>query len=252
MFSRIRKRLTLTNIVITLALVFAMSGGAYAAGKYLITSTKQISPKVLKALKGKTGPAGTNGVNAKDGAQGPVGAVGSKGDTGGIGETGPAGPKGATGATGPAGTSGTNGTNGAPGATGPTGPTGQTGYVKTLPSGGTETGQWAIVGTAAKAGEPFGYAFSFPIPLGAKIPEANLEIEGLSPMTECPGGVGKPEANPGHFCIFIKPMTNVNFAGGENVQTGNLEAGETGMVLDYTSVAAGKVEVKGTWAVTEK
>ena len=56
----IRKRVTYANVAMTLALVFAMSGGAYAS-KYLITSTKQISPKVLKTLKGaagKTGPAG--------------------------------------------------------------------------------------------------------------------------------------------------------------------------------------------------
>ncbi len=31
MFSMIRKRLTLANVVMTLALVFAMSGGAFAA-----------------------------------------------------------------------------------------------------------------------------------------------------------------------------------------------------------------------------
>ena len=44
-----RGRLSYANVAMTLALVFAMSGGAYAASKYVITSTKQISPKVLKA-----------------------------------------------------------------------------------------------------------------------------------------------------------------------------------------------------------
>jgi hypothetical protein len=91
MFSRIRKRLTFANVAMTLALVFAMSGGAYAAGKYLINSTKQINPKVLKALKGakgvkgeagakgETGPAGTNG---KDGAPGAAGKDGLPGGNG--------------------------------------------------------------------------------------------------------------------------------------------------------------------------
>jgi hypothetical protein len=37
--------------VAALALVFAMSGGAYAASRYVITSTKQISLEVLESLK---------------------------------------------------------------------------------------------------------------------------------------------------------------------------------------------------------
>jgi hypothetical protein len=91
MFSRIRKHLTYANVAMTLALVFAMSGGAYAASKYVITSTKQISPKVLKSFKG---------VNDKTGAKGAAG---------------PAGAAGATGPTGPAGKDGANGANGAKG-----------------------------------------------------------------------------------------------------------------------------------------
>ena len=43
--------MTYANVAATLALVFAMSGGAPAANHYLITSTNQISPKVLKELK---------------------------------------------------------------------------------------------------------------------------------------------------------------------------------------------------------
>jgi hypothetical protein len=67
MFSWIRRRLTYANVAMTLALVFAMTGGAYAAKHYLITSTGQISPKVLKQLKGSRGPAGPSG---KQGAAG--------------------------------------------------------------------------------------------------------------------------------------------------------------------------------------
>jgi hypothetical protein len=43
-------RLSYANVVATLALVRAMSGGAIAATHYLITSTKQISPRGLKKL----------------------------------------------------------------------------------------------------------------------------------------------------------------------------------------------------------
>ena len=97
MVSRIRKRVTYANVALTLALVFAMTGGAYAAGKYLITSTKQIKPNVLAQLKGKVGSPGAPGVN---GAKGETGPAGAKGESGPKGETGPAGPKGETGGTG--------------------------------------------------------------------------------------------------------------------------------------------------------
>lgn len=65
------------------ALAVAIGGGtAFAGVHYIITSTKQIKPSVLKALrkagpagpqgaqgpKGDTGSAGTNGTNGKDGA----------------------------------------------------------------------------------------------------------------------------------------------------------------------------------------
>jgi hypothetical protein len=90
--------MTYANVVATLALVFAMAGGAAAATHYLITSTKQISPKVLKELKkpgergatgpagaagpaGPTGAAGANGTNGAPGTEGKTGAQGEKGDT---------------------------------------------------------------------------------------------------------------------------------------------------------------------------
>ena len=79
MLSFARRRLTYANVAMTVALVLAMSGGAFAAGKFLITSTKQISPKVLKSLQGKAGPAGAVG------AQGPAGPAGLSGRRGPLG-----------------------------------------------------------------------------------------------------------------------------------------------------------------------
>jgi hypothetical protein len=75
-----RRHLTYANVTATLALVFAMSGGALAANHYLIHSTKQISPKVLKALRGKAGPKGSTG------ATGPTGATGAGGKEGAVGK----------------------------------------------------------------------------------------------------------------------------------------------------------------------
>ena len=74
-----RRRLSYANVVATLALIFAMSGGALAANHYLIKSTSQISPKVLKKLKGNTGPAGPQG---KEGAPSKEGAPGQNGGEG--------------------------------------------------------------------------------------------------------------------------------------------------------------------------
>jgi hypothetical protein len=89
-----RRRPTYAAVAATLALVLAMSGGAVASS-FIITSTKQIKPSVLKKLKGNRG---------KTGPVGPAGATGARGVAGATG------PKGATGSTGPAGAPNPNAT----------------------------------------------------------------------------------------------------------------------------------------------
>jgi hypothetical protein len=86
----IRRHLSYANVVATLALVFAMSGGALAASHYLITKTSQIKPSVLKKLKapGATGPAGAAGAAGAPGAQGVVGNEGKQGSKGELGKNG--------------------------------------------------------------------------------------------------------------------------------------------------------------------
>ncbi len=81
----VRKHLTYANVAATLALVFAMSGGALAASHYLIHSTRQISPAVLRKLRGSRGGKGTPGVpgpRGPVGARGPAGARGAEGTPG--------------------------------------------------------------------------------------------------------------------------------------------------------------------------
>lgn len=90
-----RRHLTYANVVATLALFLALGGGAFAASKYVITSKKQIAPKVRKQLKGAkgakgaTGPAGATGATGAAGPTGPQGAAGPQGERGPKGDTGP-------------------------------------------------------------------------------------------------------------------------------------------------------------------
>ena len=128
-------------VVACLALFVASAGTSIAASHYLITSTKQIKPSVLKQLKGARGPAGPSatpaaalpGQKGDTGATGATGPAGPKGDTGAngidgtVGPIGLQGPKGDTGLTGPTGAKGDTGATGAPGATGAQGPQGSKG-----------------------------------------------------------------------------------------------------------------------------
>lgn len=91
-----RMHVNYANVTATLALIFAMSGGALAAQRYLLNSTKQINPRVLKALKGNEGPTGPNG---KQGAAGKEGRPGKEGPPGKEGMKGKEGAPGASGAT---------------------------------------------------------------------------------------------------------------------------------------------------------
>jgi hypothetical protein len=90
----LRRHLNYANVVATLALLFAMSGGALAAKHYLVNSTKQINPKVLRRLRGnagRTGARGLPGTNGLVGSAGPAGAQGPPGPQGGFSEVLPSG-----------------------------------------------------------------------------------------------------------------------------------------------------------------
>ena len=193
MFSALRRRLTYTNVGVTLALFFSMSGGALAAGHYLITSTKQIKPSVLSSLKGKAGPAGANGAA---GSAGPAGAQGVKGETGAAGLQGPEGKEGKEGKPGKEGKAGKEGSPWTDGGT--------------LPPEKTETGTWGFGATPIEAeGElTFEVPIGFSIPLKEAIGASNAhyvtrdEQAGSSPPAECQGSFEKPSAAPGSLCVY--------------------------------------------------
>ncbi len=183
MFSALRKRMSYANVVATLALFFALSGGAaYAASHYLITSTKQIKPSVLASLKGKPGPAGANGAQGPAGPAGAAGAAGAKGENGAAGGQGPQGNNGTSATTKSFAGKKTNGSekceNGGVEVTSASGVSlvcsgtnGKTGFTKTLPEGETETGTWAVGAfeESAVSGTLKG-SLSFAIPLTTALP----------------------------------------------------------------------------------
>src|ERR1039458_8720993 len=95
-----------TPTVAWLALLFSMTGTGIAASRYIITSTSQIKPSVLKKLE-KPGPRGAPSIGGVQvvgvqGPQGPSGVVGVQGPQGpsGVAGTGSVGSQGPTGATG--------------------------------------------------------------------------------------------------------------------------------------------------------
>lgn len=258
MMGFIRRRLSYVNVAMTVALVFAMSGGAFAvagkgtAGQATIAAKKKKSKaKVLRGPagpKGATGPAGPAGPS---GPAGPAGPAGAKGETGPAGAVGPQGPAGPEGPAGPAGKNGTNGKEGSPWTAG-----------GTLPSGSAETGVWSL--TQLKAEENFGgvkIPISFTIPLAAPLDENHVHV--IEPEAGLPGKEAVPagcsltrsgetvevEAEAGNLCVYtqysegLSGMALVNFEGG-----GNLGAGKTGAILGAGHGENGAT-AEGYWVV---
>jgi hypothetical protein len=255
MFSALRKRMSYANVTATLALFFAISGGALAASHYLITSTKQIKPSVLSALKGKTGKTGPAGAAGAAGERGPAGANGVNGE----GKEGKPGSNGVSpeGVEIPVGTS--KGTcnakqggvefKGANTTYACNGKNGLTGFTSTLPAGKTETGAWYVLTNVDSFGGALpneGFApVSFAIPLERPGEEEDVHVltAGASATTECPGSFTEPAAAPGELCVYTKE---------ERGTPGFLEVDPdaTGGVVLVFKGASGEGVAFGSWAVT--
>jgi hypothetical protein len=237
--------------VAILALVLAMVGGAYAAGALTGKQKKEVE-KIAKKF------AGRPGTNGSPGAKGDPGAAGSNGASGAAGKSVVTSAAAVPGEC-PTGTTGTKFEiegSGSPShvCNGKNGKDGETGFTETLPEGKTETGTWTI-GMPVEGFAAAAAAISFPIPLPEALP-AEIRHAGAGPTTNCPSALGefgqyeKPEAAPGHLCIYESYSENASGLGIVDPETfGGQEAGEVGVVLEAHAEAPNALAA-GTWAVT--
>jgi hypothetical protein len=245
MFRGIRRRISPATVLSVVALVFAMTGGAYAAKGILITSIKQIKPSVVKQLRGQAG------------AHGPAGPAGLAGTAGTAGSAGAAGKEGSAGKEGTKGEKGEKGDNGAQG--NPWVPD------NVLPSGATETGVWGLSRLATTPGlGQVHIPVSFTIPLVAPLPGDShpeppraedshviLVEEGETGKTGCSGGTAEePVADPGYLCVYVAFGENLPAEAFRivNVGTGEEGAGTTGADLQGIHLEEGS-EARGVWVL---
>jgi len=215
-----RRRFNYANVTATLALFFAMSGGALAAKHYLINSTKQISPKVLRALKGNTGRTGGSGAAGKEGPQGKEGLPGKEGLQGKEGKEGPEGKEG--------------------------GPT------TVLAKGQTEVGTWGAWGLGGTNGV-IGTNVTYHIPLSGALNGAHVHFikSGEASTAECPGKHAAPAATSGNLCVY-ETFHNEStllaiFASSSGVGSGS---DAYGFDVYFSTSGTEGVWNYGTWAVT--
>jgi len=260
--------------IAVIALVLALTGGAFAASGALTGKQKKEVIKIAKQYAGKPGAPGATG---PQGPAGPQGAAGAKGDKGDKGDPGTPGAPGAPGVSvtntaiapngakcgGLAGaefkvgagtpTFACNGADGLEGDQGPEGSPWTAGG--TLPANATETGYWAFHGMEAdeEVWVPISFPIRMPVPLTAEhvhYGEANsggaFEASGA-----CPGTTPIPTAKPGELCVYQYPpplgFANATFEG--IFRLGSVEgAARSGAIMHFvpTDGALGS----GSFAIT--
>jgi hypothetical protein len=245
----------------------------------VITSTKQISPKVLKSLQGKAGAAGKPGANGTNGAPGATGPGGPQGPAGSNGENGKEGAAGtvvtskekATGNLGSgagkcteggseftAGSTKTyacNGKNGTPGLNG------VIHGAEPLPVGATETGSFATEEFTKEVPEftKLHLPISFPIQLAAELPVENTVLLKVGETTaNCAGSAAAPTAASGFLCVYLAVENEIDI-GTSGIRKSGVPnkpgASKAGAILSLTVGEEGVAnendnEQYGTWAVT--
>ncbi len=271
MFQRARKHVNPATILALVALVFATTGGAFAATGGGGGGGRGSTPGKASAATGRaatfTATVAKKKAKPKAGARGPAGPRGATGATGPAGPAGPTGATGATGATGPAGAQGTQGAQGPQGPEGKQGPSGTTGFTATLPEGDTETGTWAFDRTGESGVERV--SLSFPVPLetglakeNAHFIEASGEEVSESDATGfvkvkssiCLGTPEHPTAPPGNLCVYSSTLEGAaeeegRFTSLVGPEGGGKIAGTAGAIILFFGAQVGS-NGYGSWAVT--
>ncbi len=255
MFARVHQRLGTAGFVLAIvALLVALSGGAYAASGALTSKQKKEVEKIAKKYAGKPGAPGQQGpagAKGDTGASGPQGNPGADGNAGGTGNEGKAGANGksvtVSGIT--AGGSKCEGRAGAEvkqeGASSGTAVCEGSPWTAggTLPAGKSETGTWVInAPTSFVPIVPISFTFPVTGPVALVFVKAAGDHE-----TECPGTAEDAQAAPGFLCVYadeLSPLTNVENVSGVERPSGFylLMFPEEGNTVTASGV--------GTWAVT--
>ena len=279
--------------VAIVALVAAIGGTALAAAKLNSTQKKEVT-SIAKKYAGKSGTNGTNGPPGEKGAAGTNGTNGTNGTDGKNGEPGEGvaiSKINSPSCEGQAGVKFSNKSGEGKACNG------QTGFTKTLPPGKTETGAWTMSPVpvqfrcvadpgagnwedsscfteATVPGEgnferedlahTKGSAFasiSFPIPLGAPLPETAVHyIKEGETTAQCTGTPEAPSAEQGNLCVYerftsgLKTNEAIIFtpsAGFFGIPTEDgAGVSGAGIYLPMPAGQGGGIAI-GAWAVTE-
>jgi hypothetical protein len=220
-------RVTGAHAIALLALVLAMTGGAYAAARIGAKDIKRNAVRSRHILNGAVGVSDLSPtVRSALSRRGPAGPVG---------------PRGATGPRGPRGIRGLRGT------TGPTGPAGP--VPETVPAGRTLRGTFAVAGNAAAIGDQLDDAVTFQY-AAASPPAVHVIAAGAAAPSECPGTPATPAAAAGHLCVFVaEGSAPIVFDPSQGRATGAGKASRYGFGVSLIAAAAGPTQTAGTWAL---
>jgi hypothetical protein len=245
MLRQLRARLTYANVMASIAVFLAMSGGAYALTiPRNSVGTRQLRERAVTRSKVATGAIASTQVRdrslrARDFLRSDL----------------PAGPRGASGATGARGSTGSRGSTGARGATGARGES----ALDPLPTGRTIHG---VVGAnlhspSNDATNDWGVDAVLPVPARNNLTDAQVSVNVASaigaPTTAdtdagCSGTPALPTAPAGRVCIYVTAATNALTLQGLSA------AGATGtpygFKLVWNSAATGDTFVDAVWAYT--